>query len=219
MEAIINLIEREEYELALTSLVKALEGDGYNIELLTLSAHVSFKLEKHDEAIEKYHSLINLVPGKADYYAGRALAYHNIGEHRLALADFTYAITLEPENGYRYASRAFIKSHLGDHTGAIEDYNKAIELDPEDAVSINNRGIAEEKLGRQTVAEQSFARADLLAGIDNQKNTQTVKGLRTKEPKGRASKVDLKLFSRTIKNLFVSAKERRKFLDFLLKRQ
>ena len=216
MAIIENLIKNEEYKLALAEIEQELAGNAYNIDLLSLKATVHHKLEEYTEEITIYNSLINLIPGNAGNYAARGLSYHAIGEHKQALADFTKAIELEPDNGYRYASRAFIKDYQGDHLGAMDDYNKALKLDPEDMISLNNRGLVEEKLGRQHLAQESFARADALAGVDNQQYNQ-LKHPTDEEKKHKS--LGLKFFLHTLKNLFTSASERKNFFDFLLKRK
>ena len=216
MAGIENLIDKGEYNLALASIKTALVQDEYNIELLTLKAQVSNKLELHDEAVKIYNTLINLIPNSAESYAARGLAYHALGEYKQTLTDFTTAIELEPDNGYRYSSRAFIKDYLGDFLGALEDYNKAVELDPQDEISLNNRGLIEEKLGRMHLAQESFATADKLAGIDNQTYNPLVQpapALKQKKPQ-----VDFKFFIGIIKDLLNSANERKKFFNFLFKR-
>jgi tetratricopeptide (TPR) repeat protein len=211
-----DLIDKSEYDLALASIKKALVQDEYNIELLTLKAQVSHKLEIYDEVVIIYNTLINLIPNRAENYAGRGLAYHALGEHKQTLTDLTKAIELEPGNSYRYASRAFIKDYLGDFLGALEDYNKAVELDPQDGVSLNNRGLIEEKLGRMHLAQESFASADKLAGIDNQTYNPLIQPapvLKQKKPR-----VDFKFIIGIIKDLLNSANERKKFVNFLFKR-
>ena len=215
MGTIENLINKGNYSLALVAIDKDLAHDAYNIDLLTLKGQVLHKLERYNDVITIYNSLINLIPNNAESFAARGLAFHAIKEHSNALADFTIAIELEPDNGYRYASRAFIKDYLGDHLGAMDDYNKAVALDPEDAVSLNNRGLVEEKLGRMHLAQESFAHADELAGIDNQTHNPLVQPAGTKQKK---NQVDFKFYLAILKGLFTSASERKKFIDFLLKR-
>lgn len=216
MSTIADLVEKGEYNLALASIERLLAQDEYNIDLLTIKAQVSYKLELYNNAIKIYNSLINLIPNNAENYAGRGLAYHALGEPKQALIDFTKAIDLEPDNGYRYSSRAFIKDYLGDFPGALDDYNKAVELDSEDGISLNNRGLIEEKLGRMHLAQESFASADKLAGIDNQSYNPHIQS--TQIAKHKKTKVDFKLFISILKDLFSSASERKKFLNFLLKR-
>ncbi|RLD23400.1 MAG: hypothetical protein DRI71_05410 [Bacteroidetes bacterium] len=211
-----NLINNGEFELALSAINELMTEDEYNIDLLLLKAQVSSRLEQYEEVIDIYNRVINLMPGSAEYYAGRGLAYHAIGYQKQTLKDFTTAIELEPENGYRYASRAFIQDFLGKHLEALDDYNKAIELDPDDAVSLNNRGLVEEKLGRMHLSQKSFARADGLAGVDNQQHNPLL------QPSNEASKqkteLSFKYFVDILKSLFTSASERKKFINFLLKR-
>lgn len=211
-----HLIDKGEYNLALASIKKALVQDEYNIELLTLKARVSTKLELYDEAIKIYNTLVNLIPNRAENYAARGLAYHALGEHKQTLTDFTTAIVLEPDNGYRYSSRAFIKDYLGDYPGALKDYNRAVELDPQDEVSLNNRGLIEEKLGRMHLAQESFASADKLAGIDNQTHNPLIQS--DKKIKQKKTKVNFEFFVGIIKELFNSANERKKFFSFLFNR-
>ena len=217
MGSIENLVDKGEYDHALASIEKVLAQDKYNIELLSIKAQVSHKLELYNDVIKIYNTLINLIPNSAENYASRGLAYHALGESKEALEDFTRAIELEPENGYRYSSRAFIKDYLGDHLGAMEDYNQAIELDPNDEVSLNNRGLIEEKLGRMHLAQESFASADKLAGVESQ--TYTPLAGSTTDIENKNTRLNFKSFVRVIEGLLTSSDERRKFFNFLYKRK
>lgn len=210
-----SLIRQRQYQQALVEINRLLANDTYNIELLQLQAEVFYKMNDYARTTETYTTLINLLPNDAENYAGRGLAYYQLGQGKLSLADFDRAVALEPSRGYRYASRAYIKDNLGDHLGALADYTKAIELDPEDAISLNNRGLVEEKLGRMHLAQESFTRADELVGFDAARINYPKNPLPPKPP---AKRVGFRQFMAVVKTLLTSGTERKKFYRFLFNR-
>lgn len=215
-----------EIEISNDNLAKAekiclelLDKNEFDLTGLFYKAIINRKQENYTTALETHNTLINLIPGNAEYLAERGLTYHMLKDAQQALNDFNKAVELEPENPYRYASRAFIKDYYGDHYGALDDYDKAIELDPEDAISLNNRGIIEEKIGRLDDAKKSFDQSDVITGVD--KKIQEVTGHDQPAPVSSSTELEEKnesivtLFFKTVKSLITSQEERRSFLKYL----
>lgn len=211
-------LDSDNLELAEKLCDELLSENEYDANGLFYKGLVMRKRKDFQEAIDIQNSLINLMPGNAEYHAERGLTYHLSQEKELALADFNKAVELEPQNSYRYSSRAFVKDFYGDHQGAIADYSKAIELDPEDAIALNNLGVIEEKMGYLDKAKQNFDRSDQITGIDQQIKAATERRIEqnsTKEAVPSEKNLSFKDFFATLKGLFTSAEERRNFLRFL----
>ncbi len=70
---------------------------------------------------------LRLDPSLKDVYPKRAVAYADLGNHALAIADYTQAIRLFPEKVAYYRSRGHARKNLGDYQGAIGDYEHYLE--------------------------------------------------------------------------------------------
>ncbi len=89
-------------------------------------------LNKPEKALADFNRAIELEPGRASGYQGRANALNTLQRYREALQDYDIAIELDPGPGLAnaYVNRAVAYSHLGENKKAIADYEKGLELDP-----------------------------------------------------------------------------------------
>ncbi len=89
-------------------------------------------LNKPEKALADFNRAIELEPGRASGYQGRANALNTLQRYREALRDYDNAIELDPGPGLAnaYVNRAVAYSHLGENKKAIADYEKGLELDP-----------------------------------------------------------------------------------------
>ena len=121
------------YDKALADISRAIElkpGDGSNLywippELVAKCPEKDFRdgmLKLADEAIKKKDS--------AYVRYGRARLLSALGQHRLALADYTKAIELEPKKDVHWRHRAEYFINLGRWPEALDDFVKADELEP-----------------------------------------------------------------------------------------
>ena len=90
-------------------------------------------LNKPEKALTDFNKAIDLEPGRAGGYLGRANALNTLQHYREALQDYDKTIELDPGPGLAnaYVNRAVAYSHLGENKKAIADYEKGLELDPE----------------------------------------------------------------------------------------
>ena len=101
-----------------------------------------------DEAIAEFTGAIEINPGDAEAYNGRALIYQGKGDYDRALADFTKAIEIDPKGVEAYVNRGLVYYIKGDYDKAVADYTRAIELNPKDAKAYSYRGDTYIKKGR-----------------------------------------------------------------------
>ena len=97
-------------------------------------------------AIADYTEAIRLKPDYIHAYAGRGLAFQELGEKEIAQKDLEYALLLPARTPDDYLGRGSAKFGLGDKEGAIADYTEAIRLKPDLALAYNNRGAAKAEL-------------------------------------------------------------------------
>jgi tetratricopeptide (TPR) repeat protein len=89
-------------------------------------------LNKPEKALTDFNRAIDLEPGRASGYQGRANALNTLQRYRESLRNYDIAIELDPGPGLAnaYVNRAVAYSHLGENKKAIADYEKGLELDP-----------------------------------------------------------------------------------------
>ncbi len=92
-------------------------------------------------------------------YFGRGKMYHNRGEYRKAIADYTKTIELGPKWIRAYNNRGVLYYKLGVIDLAIADYTKAIELDPAFVKAYSNRGTIYYELKKDNLALYDYNKA------------------------------------------------------------
>ena len=91
----------------------------------------NLNLNKPEKAFEDFNRAIEIDPGRANGYVGRANTLNTMGRYEDSLPDYNRAIEIDPELANAYANRGSAYSHLGQYKKAIADYEMALELDPE----------------------------------------------------------------------------------------
>jgi MtfA peptidase len=116
-------------------------------------------LEKWDEAIADYTSLIQLDFGDFQAYGGRALVYLDKGLVNEALADLDRAIALRPELDWLHRVRARALAKKGDFEKALASLDRASRLNPRDDEHYNQRGLLYCQMGEYAKAMGDFSQA------------------------------------------------------------
>lgn len=111
-----------------------------------------------DGAIAYYDAALRANPQFALAYRSRAVARHQRGDLRGALADDTVALQLEPLAA-TYLNRGLARHALGDTEGALADYSAALRLNDTDPQPYNNRGMLRRERGDLRGAIGDFERA------------------------------------------------------------
>lgn len=120
------------------------------------------------EAIDDYTKAIELRPeGELlidairvrRLYGGRAMSWSALGNHEMAIADYSSAIQLDPSDAISWWSRAEEFCQLKQHQRAFDDYTKAIELEPNDGFIYSLRGDAwlEQRNFEKAIADYDMA--------------------------------------------------------------
>ena len=94
-----------------------------------------------------FDHLIELVPDDSHAYHGRACAYANLDQPRLAIEDFSRSIALDPEDAESYYQRGMARIELGQYRQAGEDMDQAARLDPQHPFAESDRRVAAELAG------------------------------------------------------------------------
>jgi tetratricopeptide (TPR) repeat protein len=112
----------------------------------------------YDHAIEDATRVIKRAPSPVAYYT-RALAYHNLGDDKRALADCNAALKIEPDNANALFVRAASYQGLAEYEKAIHDYTEVLRLDPGRVDAHFSRGAARYDAGEYARAVEDLSRA------------------------------------------------------------
>lgn len=94
-----------------------------------------------------------------DALVNRAPLHAALGNHQLALHDYTRAIDIDENNLTAYVNRGVLQYSLGCFGMAIADMDQAIELEPRCSVAWYNRGVCYQKLKKWDQAVQDYTKA------------------------------------------------------------
>lgn len=93
---------------------------------------------KYEKSIFPYSKAIEFIPNELKYRHERAKAYQILGEHDLAIKDFSDVIRMNPRNAHAYFRRAFSYKAQGKYELAATDFEKAKLVDPLDPSLVVN---------------------------------------------------------------------------------
>ncbi len=169
-------LEQEEFDLAKTVLIRALEQPPSdpaalaNLRYRLGHAYLGGEYADLDEAIWRFSQVLTVQPRSADTYSSRGLAYlerGRPGDADLAIADLSRAAQLEPSMSGPYFNRAVAymeRGFSGDLDRALRDLQRAIDAESESAGAFVNRAAAYLQRGNDGDLDQAFE--DLERAID-----------------------------------------------------
>ncbi len=115
--------------------------------------------ERIPEAIESFHTALNLNADDAQSLIGLGLFVLNLGRADESLVLFLQALALDPENAEALACNGLALHTLGDPSQAIEMLDRALEKQPDRADIINVKGECYSEMGQLDQALASYEKA------------------------------------------------------------
>ena len=112
-----------------------------------------------EEALEQFHSAIQLDPGFAAAYNNRGLVFRRLNETEKAIDDYTEAIRLDPEFAAAYNNRGLAYEILEEFQRAFQDFADAIRVYPQYAEAFYNRGNRHARIGRYARSVEDYSEA------------------------------------------------------------
>jgi len=91
----------------------------------------------------------------------RGNTYDAVGQHDLAIADYTEVTRLLPEFSAAYANLALQYARKGDFNTALQFYEQALQIDPKSSYARYGKGVALSRLGQIEAARGQIALANL----------------------------------------------------------
>jgi tetratricopeptide (TPR) repeat protein/predicted aspartyl protease len=123
--------EKQEYDLALKDLDRAIELAPDQAALYLGRANVQIKRKAYPAAVADLDRAIALDGSKADVYFERAQAYAAMKDTPHALADIDRTLQLDPSMPQAHLQRAALYLNAGDAEKALPDLDQEIKLHPD----------------------------------------------------------------------------------------
>jgi tetratricopeptide (TPR) repeat protein len=113
---------------------------------------------RYVESVGELNRALALDPRHHWSWCLRGLGHQELGEHVLAVADFSFCLGQEPE-AWLYVNRGYSLYVLGKRAEAESDYDAALRLEPDQPIAHWNRGLARLELGKCADALADFRAA------------------------------------------------------------
>ncbi|KAF9930037.1 hypothetical protein FBU30_000950 [Linnemannia zychae] len=116
-----------------------------NAEDLKVAGNRKVNEKEYAEAIRLYGEAIVLNPKNAVYYANRAAAYSQMGDHQNAIADSLKAAEVDPAYSKAYSRLGHAYFSVGKYKEAVSAYEKGLALEPNNATMKSSLATARTK--------------------------------------------------------------------------
>jgi tetratricopeptide (TPR) repeat protein len=121
-------LELNNFQAAISDATHAIQADPKKAAAYNLRGAAYRKSSDPKKALDDFNKAVELDPS-ADNYFQRGATYQVLGEHRLAIADFTEVVKRIPDLGPALFARAESRRAIGDLEGAAKDYRMGRTLD------------------------------------------------------------------------------------------
>ncbi|KAK3847871.1 MAG: hypothetical protein J3R72DRAFT_416563 [Linnemannia gamsii] len=119
--------------------------DKKNAEDLKVAGNRKVNEKEYAEAIRLYGEAIVLNPKNAVYYANRAAAYSQMGDHQNAITDSLKAAEVDPSYSKAYSRLGHAYFSVGKYKDAVTAYEKGLTLEPNNATMKSSLATARTK--------------------------------------------------------------------------
>ncbi|CAG8537345.1 13314_t:CDS:10 [Ambispora leptoticha] len=102
--------------------------------------------KNYDEAVKFYSEAISIDCNNAVFYANRAAAYSQMGQHDKAIEDATKSTQVDPSYSKAYSRLGHAYYSIGKYQEAVDAYEKGLSLDPNNSILKSALGTAEQKV-------------------------------------------------------------------------
>jgi len=156
----IALNDLDRPEEALATFEMALSICPGNEEIGRERAATLYRLERFQESVDAYKTLLKSHPDQNGIRVALASAYQAAGDNDRALAGYTEVTRRDPTSMIAWWNRAEILAATGKTKEALKSYDRAVLLDPANAELVAGRGLT-----RYDAGDTGQALADLNAAI------------------------------------------------------
>lgn len=164
-----DFIEANDYINAESALKDAIrkdpDNDG-NILLFTNLGTVQRKLNKPQEALTSYNTVVKKLPNTIFALKNRAALFCELDSLSAAKRDYSLILSLDKENTDALYSRGLIYLTEKNYLAAEIDFNQILNIKPDDVYALNSLALLSKSKGDWTDAEERFT--DLIYKYKNQ---------------------------------------------------
>lgn len=144
--------------------IRAKNPEQYQQERETPEFHfkrglVLFEINKYDEGIKEFDTVIEMRPDMTKAYINRGKGKFELQRYQSALQDFQKAAELDGSDSTAFLHMGLTNYYMGDYRNSVEAYNKMLEVAPNSAMGYFNRGIAYGQLKQYRDAIVDFKKA------------------------------------------------------------
>jgi len=133
--------------------VSAVQSDGVlSMQVIKNMAWDNLSNEEFRAAVAMYNVILEENSSDAFAFSARGFAYSHLGEHALAVQDYTKALELDPTLINVYNNRCWSYSEIGQFDNALADCNYLMSQYPDADFPYLNRGIVYELMGNMNAA-------------------------------------------------------------------
>ena len=140
-QAGLRLFGQGKYEAAVREFTKAIQLDAKLTSGYHNRATANRQLDRQDEALSDFETVLQLHPGQVDALLGRGEIWMQQGDRQRALVDFEEALRLAPECTAALCLRGRLRLDEEDTEAALRDYEQALLLDHEAPLPYWGRGM------------------------------------------------------------------------------
>ncbi|KAJ3226678.1 hypothetical protein HK099_004422 [Clydaea vesicula] len=119
-------------------------------ELLKSKGNKKMAEKNYKEAIDFYTQAIEVDNQNAVFYANRAAAHSQNGDHANAVVDSKLAIEVDPDYSKAYSRMGHAQFCMGDYKEAVQSYESGLALDPENQTMKQSLASAKAKLNEKS---------------------------------------------------------------------
>ena len=120
--------------------------------------------EGNAQARRLFVKALDLDPGYAQAYRGRAEVYENLRDYEKALNDYNNALQINPNSIVARNNRGIVLTIIGDYTTAAADFERVLSINANYLAGYNNRSIVYAIVGDYTNALKTIGDGLRIAG-------------------------------------------------------
>ena len=117
------------------------------------------RLERYDEAIEKFKKSVEINPDNDSVWANYGYALKRLERYDEAIEKFKKSVEINPDNDSVWANYGYALNRLGKYNEAIEKFQNSVEINPDNDSAWFNFGYSLYQLGKYEEAIEKLQKS------------------------------------------------------------
>lgn len=148
------LLDRGEYEEAITFYEKALSINSQNVVALTNKGTALDQLGKYEEAVKCFDKVLEINPKDEEALNNKGSSLIKLNRYEEAVKYFDKVLAINPYNFVTHYNKGIALGKLGKYEEAIKSYDETIKIVPDYAIAIYSKGATLLNLAYQLSCEK-----------------------------------------------------------------